>query len=72
MRNDWNVEEVNNLKIRAFAHNEDKVVMRHLEHLDLHLKNHSQCLLVELRGRIWQTVEEWASKLDQLLGSLKT
>ena len=71
MQFDWNREEINALKLRACAHSEDKAIAKHQEHLELHLINHQNIRSFELRNKVWESVEQWATKLDKLLNALK-
>lgn len=70
MQFDWNHDEINALKQRATVHSEVKAVSKHLENLELHLKTHQNTRSFELRKKVWETVEEWATKLDKLLNTL--
>lgn len=67
MQLDWNIEEIEALKRRACIHGAGKAVSRHLEHLESHLDHHRNSRSFELRKKLWESVEEWATKLDRLL-----
>ena len=70
MQFDWNIDEINALKPKAGVHSDDKMIKRHLEHLELHLAKHQNSRSFELRKKVWDSVEDVATKLDTLLDTL--
>ncbi len=67
MHFDWNIEEINELKTKAAVHDEDKAIKRHLEQLEVHLVRHQNSRSFELRKKVWESVEDLATKLDKLV-----
>jgi len=70
MHFDWNIDEINELKIRAEVHSEEKTIKRHLERLEKHLEKYQACRSHELRKKVWETVGDDAMGLDKLLDGL--
>ena len=71
MHFDWNMEEINELKIKAAAYGDDKTIKRHLERLEVHLEKYRTCRSHELRKKVWESVEDEAMDLDKFLNVLK-
>ena len=71
MQFDWNIEEIKELKNKVGVHSEDKAMKRTLEQLELHLVRHQNSRSFELRKKVWESVEDSATKLDSMLETPK-